>query len=163
MPQLTNPEDALRAFQRALDARSISTRPASTDPSLHVHMDFPDGVVPRITYAELEDSKVAALVVVVPAEPIEHGVLCFGIGYAVHPRFRGQGRASRIVERALGEFRHGMHGRGVHDFYVEAIVGVTNVASQRVASKTLSTEGREGIDAPSGKAILAYAKRFERA
>jgi len=43
-------------------------------------------------------------------------------------------------------------------FYLEAIVGVANVASQRVASKVLGGPGRETIDGTSGDAALAYTR-----
>lgn len=159
MPQLTNPEDALRAFQRALDNKLIKTARGSTDPTLLVHLDRPNDV-PRATYVRMEGARVAALVAFVVSEPIESGIHCFGIGYAVHPRYRGEGRAKSIVVAALAEFQEGLKRSGVSTFHVEAIVGASNVASQHVASNVISTHGEPGIDGPSGEKILAYVRKI---
>lgn len=159
MPQLTNPENTLRAFQRALDSQSIPTQPGSTDASLLVHMDMPEGQ-PRVTYARLEGKKVASLVVFCMSESIEPGVPCFGIGYAVHPRYRGEGRARSIVEAAIKEFQNGMRRNGVEHFHVEAVVGASNAPSQRVASAVISQDARPGQDALSAEKIFAYVRKI---
>lgn len=158
MPMLTDPLHALLSFQRALQNRAIAPERGELDPSVLVLVDRPNGEL-RMTYARMEGSRVAALVNFTPAEPIESGVPCFGIGYAVHQNYRGQGRAKSLVEASIAEVRNGLGRNGVPTFHVEAIVGADNIASQHVATATISQDAKPGTDGPSGVPILQYVRK----
>lgn len=79
MPALTDPLNALLSFQRALQNSTVAPRPGELDPAVLVYADQPNGEL-RLTYVRLEGQKVAALVNLTNAAPIESGVPCYGIG-----------------------------------------------------------------------------------
>lgn len=158
MPQLTDPLNALLSFQRALRNRSVRPMPGELDSTVLVFRDEPNGEL-RLTYARLEGDKVAALVNFTPADPIEQEVPCFGIGYAVHQDYRRQGRAKSLVEAAIAELRNGLGRNGIHAFHIEAVVGVDNIASQRVAEQTLTPESKPGTDQFSSVPILQFVRK----
>jgi len=160
MPALTDPLNALLSFQRALQNRAVAPRPGDLDPTVLVYVDQPNGEL-RLTYVRLEGQKVAALVNFTNAEPIESGMPCYGIGYAVHQNYRQQGRAKSLVEAAIAELRNGLGRNRIPAFHVEAIVGADNVASQHVAAKTLSPNATLGTDQYSGVPILQYVRKVE--
>ena len=154
MLTMTNPFDALESFQEALLGAEIGLQPGELDPKLYVHMDTPNGER-RLTYARLQGQTVTALAILISAEPIER-TPCFGIGYAVPPAYRNHGRAKDVIRAAIAELRNGLSRNGILAFYVEAIVGADNKASQRVAEQTLSTTPEAGTDKVSGLPCLQY-------
>lgn len=89
----------------------------------------------------------------IPAEPIE-GCPCFGAGYAVAEDERGKGIAQAMLESSIQELRNGIRpglAGQVPGFYVEALVGVDNIASNKVASNVLN-------DAPNRPQKTSLAK-----
>lgn len=160
MPTLTDPHNALLSFQRALQNHAVAPQPGELDPSVLVYADQPNGVL-RLTYVRLEGQKVAALVSFIESEPIEPGVPCYGIGYALHQKYRQQGRAKSLVEAAVKELRNGLGRNRVSALHVEAIVGVDNVGSQHVAASTLTPVATPGIDQYSGVPILQYVRKVK--
>ena len=91
-----------------------------------------------------------ALALFVTVEPIDQ-VPCFSLGYAIVPERRGQGLASTIVQAGIKELQHGLSQHNIDAFYVEAVAGVDNHASQKVAAKTLTPTYTETVDEVSGK------------
>ena len=156
---MVNPYDGLTSFQQALLDGQIRVQQGAVDPTLFVHLDHPNGET-RITYVTLRHQTVTAFVTLLPAEPVE-GVPCFQIGYAVPERFRGKGNAKRLVTAAITELRQGLARNGIVSFYVEAVVGVDNEASKRVAAATISTTPVEGTDSFSGVPALQYLRNIE--
>lgn len=160
MPGLTDPLEALLSFQRALAGRKISPARGDLDPTILVLKDDPNGLL-RLTYARVRAGRVTALVNFVVADPVEPGVPCFNMGYAVHKDLRGQGRAKELVTAAIAELQNGLARNGVRSFHVEAIVGTDNVESQHVAAATVSGHAQPGIDHPSQVPILQYIRRVD--
>lgn len=158
MPALTDPLNALLSFQRALQNRAVKPIQGELDPSILVYVDQPNGEL-RLTYVRLEGQRVAALVNFTDAEPIEPGVRCFGIGYAVHEKYRGQGRSKSLVEASISELSHGLARNGISEFHIEAVVGADNVASQHVAAATISPDSSPGTDTYSGVPIFQYVRK----
>jgi hypothetical protein len=154
---MTDPSDALTSFQDALSDGQIRLQKGDLNPDLFVHTDRPQGVV-RFTYVSLDRQNVAALAMFVIAEPIE-GVPCFHVGYGVPERFRSQGRAKALVEAALSELKQGLLRNNVSSFYVEAIVGVDNEPSKRVALATISSTPDAVTDDVSGLPALQYLRK----
>lgn len=87
---------------------------------------------------------------------VENGVHFMQIGYAVPEDLRGQGRAKEIARAAIAELRKGLGEAGVKSFYVEAVVGVGNLASIQVAAKIIGGEPTPITDENSGEAALQY-------
>ena len=160
MLRMTDPTDGLISFQDALSNGAITLLRGDVDPELFVHMDSPAGN-PRFSYVRLDGAEVTAFVTFVPSERFE-GAPCFQIGYAVPEKFRNEGRAQEAVQAAIAEMQHGFARTQIATFYVEAIVGADNVASQHVAEKTISSSPTLVTDSVSKNPALQYMRRVER-
>lgn len=158
MAQMTDPSSALELFQQYLLAEDVPLEPGKFDPQLFAYVDYPHEMM-RISYVKLENRTVTAFVEFVQADFIE-AVPCFQIGYAVPTRYRRQGRAKDAVAAALKELEYGLTRNGVATFYVEAIIGIDNAASQRLAAQTLSVAPASITDDVSGLPALHYIRKF---
>lgn len=155
---MTDPSDALTSFQDAYLRGVIDVQRGEMSQDIYLHVDdMPDGSK-RLTYVKLDGRKVTALVNFVLVDPIE-GRPCFMIGYAVPEAYRGQGQAKGAVRDAIAEMRAGFTRAGLTPFYVEAIVGADNLASQAVAAATLSSSPERVTDELSGQPALQYIKK----
>ncbi|WP_186130643.1 GNAT family N-acetyltransferase [Burkholderia gladioli] len=157
MSEMVDPHIGLLSYQDAFLKRTIAPVPTFYEKGLLVLMDG-EGRDKRITNALVEGRTVKATVVFAYADPYE-GELCFGVGYAVAEKFRGQGIATDMLDRCINDFRQGMK---MPAFYVEAIVDATNLASRRVCEKVLSTDAEPMIEELSGKPAFRYFKRVEQ-
>lgn len=153
--QIADPMDALVSLQREV-RRGMPTNPCDLYPGLRVVLDQPNGII-RYTYARIEHGRVKAIALFVHHEPID-GVPCFNLGYAVPDAYRGRGWAPEIVEQGVQELRQGLGRHGVKSFYVEAVIGKDNLASQRVATKVISIDSIESNDSESGEPVLAFKR-----
>lgn len=154
---MTDPTDSLKSFQKALDDGELRLQRGELDPDLFVFADRPEGET-RMTYARIEDGTVTALAVFVLTERVE-SLPCFQLGIAVPDTLRRQGRAKTIVEAAIAEMKNGFSRAGMPAFYVEAIVGADNLASQQVAAATLSDTPKKCMDQFSGVPALQYMRK----
>ena len=159
MPTLVNPMDALKTFEPALRAGAIEVQPGEIDQDILVHVDQPNGK-PRVTYARFKNGSLAALAIILPVEAYE-GETCFQIGYAVPQHLRKRGYGKGIVRAAIAEFRGGMGRNGITSFYIEAMVGTKNVASQRVANAIFGEPIKATEDDHSGEPILQYLLKID--
>ncbi|WP_449556844.1 GNAT family N-acetyltransferase [Huaxiibacter chinensis] len=157
MPELVDPTDSLNSFQHALSNSLIRLSPCVVHPEMKVLMDDADGT-PRITYAFVQGDIVKGVAIYVPADPYE-GKPCFGVGYAVADKFKRQGIATKLLKASIEEMQYGFR-NSCNEFYVEAIVGVDNQASNILASEVLSATPKPGKDSHSGKPINQYMKLF---
>lgn len=160
MPAMTDPTAALESFQSALRRGLLNGQlhKGALDPGVCVHRDSPAGAESmRFTYVRLEGKTVTALVMLVPVDPLD-GLPCFQVGVAVPPKYRKRGLAQSTMLAAIAELHAGMSRNGVPAFYVEAVVGVDNEASKRVAEKVLSSTPKQITDEVSGLPALHYAK-----
>jgi hypothetical protein len=156
---MTDPSHALQSFQQVFLTGGMELRPGVLDSKLYLHVDDADGLT-RFTYVRLEGQTITAFVLFTPCAPIE-GRPCFAIGYAVPEAYRNQGRAKEAVGAALAEMRRGF-GRVWPLFYVEAIVGIDNKPSQRVAEQAISDTPIAVTDQVSGLPAFQYVLRIER-
>lgn len=159
MPSLVNPMDAMKTFEPALRAGEISVQLGEVDPTIAVHFDQPNGE-PRYTYARRKNETVIALAIIIPAQPFE-GERCFQIGYAVPQHLRKRGYAKEIARAAIAEFRSGMARNGIAFFYLEAIVGKKNLASQKVAEAIFGPARKESTDEDSDEPIYQYVMKVD--
>lgn len=159
MPKMTDPSNALTLFQKALDGREIQLQRGELDLTVYVLLDHPNGE-PRFTYATLDGETVTAIAMFVMGGPID-GLPCFQMGYAVPPAYRNQGRAKRLVEKAIAEMKNGFSRANIRQFHVEAVVGTDNEASQHVAAATISASPTLITDDISGLPALHYVLKVE--
>lgn len=156
--RIADPMEALVSLQKEV-RRGMPTNPTDLNPGVRVVLDHPNGIT-RYTYARIEHGRVKSIALFVHHEPI-NGVPSFNLGYAVPEAYRNRGWATAIVEQGIQELRQGLGRHGVKSFYVEAVVGTENLASQRVASKVISDAPVAGTDSESGEPILAYTRLVE--
>jgi hypothetical protein len=156
MPAMSNPMDALVTLQPAIDNGEVILRPCKLHPDLWVLQDEPNGEL-RTTYAVLENGIVQAIAQFLPAEPID-GIPCLALGCAVLEAARRRGLATETVSKALAEMRNGLRRSGIRRFYVEAVVGVTNEPSKRLAARLLSPQPVACTDEFSGEPALQYVR-----
>lgn len=159
MPKLVNPIDALKSFEPALKAGEISVQPGELDRNLFIHLDHPNGEF-RITYVRFKNTALTSLAIIIPADPYK-GERCFQIGYAVPQHFRKRGFAKEICRAALAEFQAGIGRNGIDSFYVEAVVGTKNIASQKVAESIFGKPVKENFDQYSNEPILQYILKID--
>jgi RimJ/RimL family protein N-acetyltransferase len=157
---MTDPSNALRSFQQALLRGETQLKRGFLDRDLYVQFDEPEGGS-RFTYVRMQGRTVTAFVEFVLCDPIE-GVPCFGIGYAVPEAYRSQGRAKEAIGAAISEMQNGLGRIGIPAFYVEAMIGADNKASQRVAEQVISDTPVAVKDQISGLPAFRYVRRIER-
>lgn len=74
----------------------------------------------------------------------------------------GRGLATAAVAGAIAEMKNGFHqSAGMQTFYIEAIVGEENVASRRVAERTISNNPTAITDQESGLPAFQYVLRSD--
>lgn len=154
MPSIVNPMDAFKTFEPALKAGELQVERGTIHPDILVHQDRPNGEA-RVTYAQMRGSSVAAIAIIIPAEA-KDGLPVVQIGYAVPQHLRKRGLAKAIAQKAVDEFTAWMARNGVIHFYLEAVVGVKNIGSQKVAAAVIGGETNQIADENSGEAALQY-------
>ncbi len=159
MPRMTDPFEALKSFQEALLNGEIDNLQAGElDPNLFLHVDRPNGVI-RFTYVRLDRQSVTAMAIMVGTEPID-GLPCFQAGVAVPEAHRGKGYAKSVLAAAIAELKHGLSRNKISSLYIEAIVGVDNEPSKRVAKATISATPVAVTDEYSGLPALQYLAKI---
>lgn len=159
MAQLTDPTPAMDSFQQAVRNGTIHLENAALDPDVFVHVDRIGDKV-RFSYARISGQTVLSFANFVTVG-YQDGLPIWQVGVAVPAAERGKGRAKHILAAGIAELKHGF-GRAVPgaEFYVEAVVGLHNVASQRVSAVVISKSPEPITDAVSGLDALHYIARF---
>lgn len=160
---MTNPHDGMISFQRALLEGSIDVYPVPNHSDLFAHLDEPEPGLRRFTYVRLtEDHRTVLAFVSFVMNGFVDGYPCAAAGYAVPDAFRGHGRAKKILKDAIHDlvFQAGRNGLDV--LYIEAVIDMSNIASQRVAESVMTGAERDEItDSLSGRLAIRYTSRFE--
>ena len=158
MSAMTDPMDALVGFKAAYT--TLKLQAAALERDLFVHLDEPAPEVLRYTYARVVGGVVEAIALFVVVDLYE-GLPCLQTGYAVDHAFRRQGRAKAVLSASIAELAHGFSRTPVEEFWVEALVGTDNEASQAVARAVLGSEGTACTDEQSGQPAIAYFRKVK--
>lgn len=158
---MTDPHDGMVSFQKALRAGILKIGPVPNHQDLFSHFDVPTPGVRRLTYVRLSKDRrtVEAFLNCVMNGEVD-GFPCVSVGYAVPESARNQGRAKQIFRDVLDDQLYQAGKSGIKTLYVEAVVDVTNVSSQRVAEAVLKVERESIIDSVSGKPAYRYTARI---
>ena len=151
--------NGLLSFQEALSQQLITPRPGQFNSSLSVMEDNPNGEL-RITHARIVAEEVHGTVMYCVVDPVDL-IPCFSVGYAVSEERRRQGVGATLLQESIEELRRKMFRVGVKDFYIEAIVGINNVASNGLATKILARDPVSTTDKVSGEPAFQYLKRIK--
>lgn len=149
----------LQQFQDALSAKYIKPGKCESSQNLYKLVDDADGKN-RITYTRIIKDEVHALVAFVPVDPYK-SCHCLNVGYAVNANMRNQGIGSEFLEEAFLDLQEGITRSSLSEYYVEAIVGVNNLASNRIANKYISDKPKQIVCQVSGEDAYQYLRRFE--
>ena len=160
MAELTDPTPAMVSFQQAIRDGEIALQRAALDRDVFVYMDKVPSGETRFAYARMNGRIVLAFANFITAG-FEEELPVFQIGVAVPESERGKGRAKHIVAAGIAELKHGLN--RAHPgaaFYVEAVIGLDNVASQHVAAAVISSDNPKPItDRVSGLPALHYIRK----
>ena len=156
---MVDPIDALSKLQEGLDGGWVVLRPGDIYPDLGVWMDEPGGIT-RLTYARVGGRSVEAIAVFCHNGYLDR-IPVFQTGYAVVESMRRNGVGTDIVSKGIEEMRKGFARQGAKKFYVEAVVGVNNTASKRLAERLLSDAPEAIVDEFSGQSALRYVKLID--
>lgn len=160
MPDMINPYDILIQFQDALSKGLITVQRCDSFPDLYYLIDDADGNL-RITFAFIENhGLVKALAIYIQAENYDY-TICYGIAYAVAENYRNEGVAKSIIKKSIVALQN-MLPEHINEFYVEAIVGISNIPSQRVAEEIFSKKPKKVVDAHSLQDAYQYIKLFKK-
>lgn len=158
MAVMVDPHIGFVSFQEAVRAGTIQLAKCASHPDLYMFHDTPEPGVQRLTYALVTGDLAKAYAVYVLAEPL-NGKPCFGVGYATDVEYRGQGVATEVVRLSMADLQKNMASKlRSPGFYVEAIIGADNLASQAVAARTLNDKPKQTKDKESGQPALQYVK-----
>lgn len=152
---MTDPLQALVSLQAEI-RKGMPTHPTEKYPSVRVVVDERNGRA-RYTYARIEHGRVKAMAMFVSTDKID-GIGSFQVGYAVPETYRGRGWAIEILKQGLDELSNGLARHGAKQFYVQAVVGTSNLASIGVATRLLSETPVSTTDSVSGEPALAFTR-----
>lgn len=160
--QMADPHLGMVSFQQALRKGILELGKVSNYPNLYAHLDVPEPGVKRLTYVRLDEDRrtVEAFVACILNGTVE-GQPCVSLGYAVPEEYRNRGFAKQIVKDVVEDTIFQVGRAGNKAVYVEAIVDVENIASQRVAEAVLQVERESITDGESGRPAYRYTKRYE--
>lgn len=154
---MTDPTTALLSFQQALIDKEIKPRPGRWNKGLQVLEDRPAGQL-RVTHSRIVGKVAQGIVEYVIVEPVK-SLPCFAIGYAVASAFRQQGIGSALLRESMEEFKRELNRGGLKEYYLEAVVGIQNTASNKIASRLLCPNPKPIIDQLSGEPAFQYFKK----
>jgi len=159
---MVDPHDGMVSFQQALNNEILVLAPVRGHKDLFSHVDIPAPGINRLTYARLnEDRKtVKAFVSCIMNGHID-GHHCIAVGYAVPKNERNKGRAKQMLREVIEDLVLQAGKNGAETIYIEAVVDVTNLPSQRVAEAVLNVEKENITDSASGRPAYRYTARYE--
>lgn len=160
--QMADPHLGMVSFQQALRQGILALAPVKGHADLFSHFDVPAPDVGRLTYVRLTDDRttVKAFVACILNGTVD-GYPCVSLGYAVPEEFRNQGLGTKIVQDVVQDTIFQVGKTGARAVFVEAIVDVENVPSQRIAETVLQAERESITDGESGRPAYRYTQRYD--
>ena len=158
---MADPHNGMVSFQHALHAGIIELGQVPNHQDLFSHFDVPAPGVHRLTYVRLSSDRrtVKAFLSCVINGEVD-GFPCVAVGYAVPESERRQGYAKQILQDVIKDQIRQAGSNGIETVYIEAVVDVTNLPSQRVAETVLDVERESITDSASGRPAYRYTARF---
>jgi predicted acetyltransferase len=152
----------MESFQQCLLEGILDVALVKPHNDLYSHFDIPAPGVGRLTYVRLSKDRktVTAFLSCVMNGQIE-GSPCIAFGYAVPEKMRNQGLAKQILRDVIYDQVDKAGKAGHSTVYVEAVVDVTNTASQRVSESVLAVGKEEIVDSVSKRPAYRYTKLFD--
>lgn len=153
---MADPMSALLSFQKEIFA-GMPTMACSDNSKIRVFRDEINGKT-RFSYARIERGQVKSLAMFVSGRT-KKGIPCFDVGYAVAPSWRERGYAKEILTQGIKELSLGLsQATGLSAFWIIAVIGVENYASQSVAKSVISDTYEEIVDELSSLPALLFTR-----
>lgn len=154
---MANPHYGMVSFQQELIRGRLVLGAVEGFQDLYSYMDEPTPGEPRLTYARLTPDRryVTAYLSCIMNGYVE-GIPCVSIGYAVPEELRNNGLAKAILRDVIKDQLFHARLGGHESVYFEAVVDVTNLASQRVATTVLKSTPENMLDTASGRPAFRY-------
>lgn len=128
---------------------------------LYSHLDSPSPGVTRLTYVRLS---VNHRTVMSFASCLMNGEVeghpCVAVGYAVPEQLRNKGAAKQILSDVIQDQRLQAGKNGIPAVYIEAVIDISNLPSQKVAEAVLGGERERITDTASGRPAIRYTARL---
>ena len=162
--QMADPHVGMVSFQEGLQAGILELVPVPSKKNLYAHFDLPAPDTPRLTYVQLASDRktVRAFLACIRNGQIDN-FPCMAVGYAVPENLRNQGLAKQILTDVMQE-QIALARQGGHSaLYIEAVIDIENLSSQRVAEAVFNVEREDITDSESGRPAYRYTKRLETA
>lgn len=159
---MVNPHDSMVSFQSALLRGELKLDMVSNYQALFSYFDIPEPEIRRLTYVRLsKDHKTVKAFLSCVMNGRISGFPCIAVGYAVPENARNNGNAKQILRDVVNDqiFQAGRN--GIKTIYIEAVVDVTNLPSQRVAESVLNVERESITDSVSERPAYRYTARFD--
>jgi len=156
--QIADPYQGLISFQQALLEGIVDIHPVKPHQDLYSHFDVPAPGVNRLTYVRLAADRktVTAFLACVMNGEVD-GDPCVSFGYAVPESMQGQGNAKEIMRDVIKD----QVKQAKRALCFETVVGVDNVASQRVSEAVFEVRREEIVDGASQLPAYRYTKRVD--
>ena len=162
--QMADPHLGMVSFQECLRKGILRLAPVGKHLDLFSHFDVPAPGVRRLTYARLskDGRTVKAFLSCIMNGEVD-GFPCIAVGYAVPGKWRNRGAAKQILKDVVDDQICQAKKNGLGAVYVEAVVDVDNLPSQRVAAAVLGGVQERITDRISGRPAFRYTARYETA
>jgi len=162
--EMTDPQIGMASFQEALENGIVSVSPVRNHHDLYKYIDRPSPNIIRLTYAHLAaDQKRIRSYLVCVLNGFIKGQPCVSVGYAVPERLRNKGYAKEILAEVIQDQIFEARRNRIPEVYIEAMIDITNIASQRVAQSILTGSVEHLTDKHSGRPAIRYTSRFDTA
>ena len=159
---MADPHAGMVSFQECLQKGILKLARVGDHLNLFSHFDVPAPGVGRLTYARLsEDGRTVCAFLACIMNGEVDGFPCVAVGYAVPEKLRNRGAAKKILADVIQDQINQARRNGFPAVYIEAVVDVNNLPSQRVASATLGVDRESITDVASGRPAFRYTARYE--
>ena len=148
----------LEQFQDALFKGLIAPTHCVLRPNLSMLHDDADGVS-RLTYAQIVDGEVQALVAFITVE-CYNGLPCLNVGLAVAPAHRRKGLGTRILNDALCELESFLAQGGVEKYYIEGVASIHNDPSNAICRRVFTDSPTRIVCQHSAEDAFQYVKLY---
>ncbi|OBT14795.1 hypothetical protein A9264_13545 [Vibrio sp. UCD-FRSSP16_10] len=143
MSEQNTAEFVFGAFQKALNTNSLVTAKGELFSDLLVYLDQPDGET-RYSYALMGNGTRVKALCVATVKDSEADSLCFDLEIATYAKFRQQGHATSVFEKAMQELKNGLSRNNISSFSVTFNVDKENEAGHafccKLTDKVIETE-----------------------
>ncbi|UVS89113.1 GNAT family N-acetyltransferase [Burkholderia glumae] len=162
--QMADPHIGMLSFQEGLHAGILELYQTPKHSDLYLHVDEPAPGEHRMTYVRLTDDRktVLAFVNCLMNGHVD-GFPCLAVGYAVPESMRNQGYAKQILRDVIQDQVYHAGRAGVSTLYIEAVIDITNLPSQKVAEAVFNVERESITDRHSGLPAFRYTAHFDTA